>query len=66
MRYFVGTELGVANVLRRHFDWTSNSLFYEEVRAITFFSLSVNSSLHRYLMLETHRKHSMSLVAKTT
>ncbi|TFL05853.1 hypothetical protein BDV98DRAFT_560740 [Pterulicium gracile] len=31
MRYFVGTELGVANVLRRHFDWTSNSLFYEEI-----------------------------------
>ncbi|EIW82122.1 hypothetical protein CONPUDRAFT_54478 [Coniophora puteana RWD-64-598 SS2] len=31
MRYFVGTELGVANTLQRHFDWTSNSLWYEEI-----------------------------------
>ncbi|KIJ70039.1 hypothetical protein HYDPIDRAFT_104722 [Hydnomerulius pinastri MD-312] len=31
MRYFVGTELGVANTLQRYFDWTSNSLWFEEV-----------------------------------
>jgi hypothetical protein len=31
MRYFVGTELGVANLLQRHFDWASNSLWYEEI-----------------------------------
>ncbi|TFK55949.1 hypothetical protein OE88DRAFT_1622651 [Heliocybe sulcata] len=31
MRYFVGTELGVANLLQRHFDWSSNSLWYEEI-----------------------------------
>lgn len=31
MRYFVGTELGVANVLQRHFDWASNSLWLEEI-----------------------------------
>lgn len=31
MRYFVGTELGVANALQRHFDWSSNSLWYEEI-----------------------------------
>ncbi|KDQ56378.1 hypothetical protein JAAARDRAFT_36545 [Jaapia argillacea MUCL 33604] len=31
MRYFVGSELGVANLLQRHFDWTSNSLWYEEI-----------------------------------
>lgn len=31
MRYFVGTELGVANLLQRHFDWSSNSLFFEEI-----------------------------------
>ncbi|KAI4525653.1 hypothetical protein K525DRAFT_234222 [Schizophyllum commune Loenen D] len=31
MYYFVGSELGVANLLQRHFDWSSNSLFYEEI-----------------------------------
>lgn len=33
MRYFVGTELGVANLLQRRFDWASNSLWYEEIPA---------------------------------
>ena len=27
----VGTELGVANLLQRHFDWVANSLWYEEI-----------------------------------
>lgn len=31
VRYFVGSELGVANLLRRHFDWSSNALWYEEI-----------------------------------
>ena len=31
MRYFVGTELGVANLLQRNFDWLHNSLWYEEI-----------------------------------
>ena len=31
MKYFVGTELGVANFLQRHFDWSSNCLWYEEI-----------------------------------
>ncbi|KAK2466270.1 hypothetical protein APHAL10511_001912 [Amanita phalloides] len=31
MQYFVSTELGVANLLQRHFDWASNSLWYEEI-----------------------------------
>lgn len=31
MRYFVSTELGVANLLQRHFDWSSNALWYEEI-----------------------------------
>ncbi|KAI0034072.1 hypothetical protein K488DRAFT_77450 [Vararia minispora EC-137] len=31
MYYFVGSELGVTNVLQRHFDWSSNSLYYEEI-----------------------------------
>ena len=31
MRYFVGTELGVANLLQRHFDWASNALWYEDI-----------------------------------
>lgn len=31
MRYFVGTELGVVNLLQRNFDWSSNSLWYEEI-----------------------------------
>ncbi|KAJ8086715.1 hypothetical protein PM082_005538 [Marasmius tenuissimus] len=31
VRYFVGRELGVANLLQRHFDWSSNSLWFEEI-----------------------------------
>jgi len=31
IKYFVGTELGVANYLQRHFDWYANSLWYEEI-----------------------------------
>ncbi|KAI0310804.1 hypothetical protein OF83DRAFT_1153676 [Amylostereum chailletii] len=31
MYYFVGSELGVTNVLQRHFDWSANSLYYEEI-----------------------------------
>lgn len=31
VRYFVATELGVANLLQRHFDWSSNSLWFEEI-----------------------------------
>jgi len=31
MYYFVGSELGVANFLQRHFDWASNALWYEEI-----------------------------------
>ncbi|TDL29568.1 hypothetical protein BD410DRAFT_780011 [Rickenella mellea] len=31
MRYYVGTELGVTNVLQRHFEWASNALWFEEI-----------------------------------
>jgi hypothetical protein len=31
VRYFVGTELGTANLLQRHFDWLNNSLWFEEI-----------------------------------
>jgi len=31
MRYFVGTELGVANTIQRHFDWSANTLFFEDI-----------------------------------
>ncbi|KAJ7180173.1 hypothetical protein C8R43DRAFT_912794 [Mycena crocata] len=31
IRYFVSTELGVANLMRRNFDWSSNALWYEEI-----------------------------------
>jgi hypothetical protein len=31
MRYFVGQELGVANLLTRHFDWSANSLWAQEI-----------------------------------
>jgi hypothetical protein len=31
MYYFIGSELGVANFLQRHFDWASNALWYEEI-----------------------------------
>ncbi|KAH8113258.1 hypothetical protein DFH11DRAFT_1689439 [Phellopilus nigrolimitatus] len=35
IRYFVGTELGVANLLQRHFDWLSNTLWFGEVDCAT-------------------------------
>ncbi|KAJ7665543.1 hypothetical protein B0H17DRAFT_1090892 [Mycena rosella] len=31
IRYFVSSELGTANLMRRHFDWSSNALWYEEI-----------------------------------
>ncbi|KAF8529187.1 hypothetical protein BU17DRAFT_37601 [Hysterangium stoloniferum] len=31
MRYYVGAELGVVNVLQRHFDWSKNLLWFEEI-----------------------------------
>jgi hypothetical protein len=31
MRYFVSSELGVANLLQRNFDWVSNTLWFEEI-----------------------------------
>lgn len=31
MRYFVATELGICNLLRKHYCWTSNSLWFEEI-----------------------------------
>lgn len=31
MKYFVGMELGVANFLQRHFDWSANALWYEQI-----------------------------------
>ncbi len=31
MRYFVSTELGVANLMQRQFDWHSNALWYDEI-----------------------------------
>lgn len=31
MRYFVGTEIGIANLLQRQYDWSSNALWYEEI-----------------------------------
>ena len=44
MRYFVGCELGVSNLLQRHFCWTSNSLWFEEIpnatdKSKTFFCM---------------------------
>lgn len=31
IRYYVATELGVANLLQRHFCWSSNSQWVEEI-----------------------------------
>ncbi|KAF8663421.1 hypothetical protein AX16_000992 [Volvariella volvacea WC 439] len=52
MRYFVASELGVANTLQRHFDWVSNSLWYEEIpnarnRSKTFFLLGGKDDIIR-------------------
>lgn len=44
MWYFVGCELGVSNLLQRHFCWISNSLWFEEIpnatdKSKTFFCM---------------------------
>ncbi|KAI0254706.1 hypothetical protein BJV78DRAFT_1182312 [Lactifluus subvellereus] len=31
MNYFVSTEMGTANQLQRQFDWTANTLFFDEI-----------------------------------
>lgn len=31
MRYFIANEIGVANLLQRHFDWSANALWFEEI-----------------------------------
>jgi len=31
MNYFVSTEMGISNLLQRQFDWTANTLFFEEI-----------------------------------
>ena len=31
MNYFASTEIGIANLLQRHYDWTANTLFFEEI-----------------------------------
>jgi len=31
MRYYVGSELGIANYIQRNFDWSSNTLFFEDI-----------------------------------
>ena len=31
MNYFFSTEIGIANLLQRQFDWAANTLFFEEI-----------------------------------
>jgi hypothetical protein len=31
MNYFASTEIGIANLLQRQFDWAANTLFFEEI-----------------------------------
>ncbi|KAH6915372.1 hypothetical protein BKA70DRAFT_575633 [Coprinopsis sp. MPI-PUGE-AT-0042] len=50
MKYFVGMELGVANLLQRNFDWVANSLWFEEIPnardpSKTFFVLGGKDSI---------------------
>lgn len=33
MRYYVGSELGIANYIQRNFDWSANTLFFSEIPA---------------------------------
>ncbi|KIJ56873.1 hypothetical protein M422DRAFT_23007 [Sphaerobolus stellatus SS14] len=67
MRYFVGTEIGVANIIQRHFDWSANSLFFEEIpgghdyRKVAFFLAGRDAivdakRVHRYLQSHGVRK----------
>jgi len=56
LRFFVGTELGVANLIQRHFDWTSNSLFFEEIPEAcdpikTMYVVGGRDSISAYLQL---------------
>ena len=59
IRYFVGRELGVANLLQRHFDWFANLLFPQDIPSLTnphksAFFLAVNDSI---LHPQRNRKH---------
>ena len=50
MRYVIGAEIGVANLLQRHFEWTSNSLWFEDIPNAcdptkTFFVLGGNDAI---------------------
>lgn len=50
VRYFVSTELGVVNLLQKNFDWSSNSLWFEEIPnardpSKTFFLLGDKDSI---------------------
>ncbi|KAL7413145.1 hypothetical protein BDY24DRAFT_390719 [Mrakia frigida] len=31
MSFFIGSELGIANTISRNFDWSSNTLFFEDI-----------------------------------
>jgi hypothetical protein len=31
MNYFASTEIGIANLLQRQFDWAANTLFFEDI-----------------------------------
>lgn len=31
MRYYISSELGIANYIQRNFDWSSNTLFFEDI-----------------------------------
>lgn len=31
MDYYVGAEVGIANYIQRNFDWSANTLFFEEI-----------------------------------
>lgn len=65
MRYFISGELGVANLLQRHFDWSSNALWYEEIPnardpSKTFFVLGgkdsiVNAEVRCFPLCQTDR-----------
>lgn len=29
--YFIGSEVGIANTIQRHFDWSDNTIFFDEI-----------------------------------
>jgi hypothetical protein len=64
MRYFVGTELGVANAIQRHFDVGSLRLLLYRLIDTVYSGLRTLCGTRRYLMHQTLARRCFASVAK--